>query len=291
MIQLRARKLLGQHFLRDESILKRIVEVARISSGDKVIEIGPGTGFLTQVLLSTPLQQLTAFELDERAIPELRSAFASEGTRFEIVEGDFLSVNLEEFATKSEGLIRVVGNIPYYITSPILFKLIDSRTVVRDAVLLVQLEVAERLVAKPRTKAYGIPTVLANFFGEVEFLFKVKAGSFSPPPKVDSAVVRIDFERGYFARTGLVQPEGFVSRQFQTFVRGLFRMRRKTIRNNLKGLFSQGAIESIEKRNSVILGRRAEELTIPELLELYSSNVGEIQPLETDLNPDAEVLD
>jgi 16S rRNA (adenine1518-N6/adenine1519-N6)-dimethyltransferase len=290
MIQLQARKSLGQHFLRDESILKRIVDAARISSGDKVIEIGPGTGLLTEVLLKTSLQHLIAFELDERAVPELRSTFAHQQNRFEVVEGDFLSVDLGTLSKKLEGLIRVVGNIPYYITSPILFKLIDSRTVVRDAVLLVQLEVAERLVAKPRTKAYGIPTVLANFFGEVEFLFKVKAGSFSPPPKVDSAVVRIDFEQGYFSRTGLAQPEGFVPRQFQTFVRGLFRMRRKTIRNNLKGLFAQPVIDSIEKRNSGILRRRAEELTIPELLDLYSHNIEDIYQLETDLNSNGEVL-
>src|SRR5205085_1994751 len=105
--------------------------------------------------------------------------------------------------------LKIIGNIPYYITSPIIFKLIDNREYISDASLLIQLEVAERLTAKPRTKEYGIPTVLANFFGEVKFLFKVKAGSFKPVPNVDSALVKIDFEKDYFSRTKRGVPNGF----------------------------------------------------------------------------------
>jgi 16S rRNA (adenine1518-N6/adenine1519-N6)-dimethyltransferase len=275
-MQLAARKSLGQHFLIDPAIHHRIVKAAAVKPGDSFIEIGPGTGLLTTALLRTPLKRLTAFELDERAVPELRTMFEGEGDRFVIVEEDFLQVDLAKYSANAGEKIRVIGNIPYYITSPILFKLLEAREVVKDAVLLVQLEVGERLGAKPRTKEYGIPTVLANFFGEVEFLFKVKAGSFRPAPKVDSAVVRIDLERGYFARTGIERPQGFVDGNFQTFVRQLFRMRRKTIRNNLKGLVSTEAIEGLGAQavGAIYLKQRAEELTIPELIDLFSLSHG-----------------
>ena len=274
MISVRARKSLGQHFLADKSILKRIAEAARLQVGDEVIEIGPGTGLLTTELLKTPLQHLTAFEVDDRVVPELAAQFAAEGERFKVIEEDILKTDLQRMAEVAGQKLRVVGNIPYYITSPILFHLIDARSSVQDALMLVQLEVAERLAAKPRTKAYGIPTVLANFFGEVEFLFKVRSGAFRPPPKVDSAVVRIDFTRPFFVRTGIAPPEGFNERSFQSFIRGLFRMRRKTIRNNLKGLIEEPTLLRLTESEEEILGRRAEELGIEELIGLFQLTRG-----------------
>jgi 16S rRNA (adenine1518-N6/adenine1519-N6)-dimethyltransferase len=266
MIQLQARKSLGQHFLADKAILQRITGALGITKGDQVVEIGAGTGLLTAELLKTPLGSLISFEVDDRAVPELRAHFANEGERFKVEHQDILASDLRTLGTP-ENLLRVVGNIPYYITSPILFKLIEERSAIKDAVLLVQLEVAERLVASPRTKAYGIPTVIANFFGEVEYLFKVKSGAFKPPPKVDSAVIRINFQRPYFTRTGETPPAGFQEQGFQKFVRGIFRMRRKTIRNNLKGLVQE---ERIGLLPANLLGQRAEELGIGELIQLFS---------------------
>ncbi len=266
MIQLQARKSLGQHFLADAAILKRITGAVEITTGDNVVEIGAGTGLLTAELLKSPLERLISFEVDDRVVPELRAHFASEGDRFKVEHQDILAIDLRTIGTP-ERLLRVVGNIPYYITSPILFKLIEERSAIKDAVLLVQLEVAERLTASPRTKAYGIPTVIANFFGEVEFLFKVKAGAFKPPPKVDSAVIRINFQRPYFARTGETPPAGFPEHGFQKFIRGIFRMRRKTIRNNLKGLVPE---ERIAQLPVGLLGQRAEELGIGELIDLFT---------------------
>jgi 16S rRNA (adenine1518-N6/adenine1519-N6)-dimethyltransferase len=265
MIHLQARKSLGQHFLTDAGILKRISDAIGIEPGDEVVEIGPGTGHLTGMLLRTKLAKLTAFEIDERAVPELRSQYESEGERFTVLEQDILTVDLRTIAAPGKK-IKVAGNIPYYITSPILFKLIEEREAISQAVLLVQLEVAERLVASPRTKAYGIPTVIANFFGEVEFLFKVRAGAFKPPPNVDSAVIRINFERPYFVRTGEQPPKGFEPQAFQKFIRGLFRMRRKTIRNNLKGLVADAGLSAV---SPAVLGQRAEELAIGELIDLF----------------------
>jgi 16S rRNA (adenine1518-N6/adenine1519-N6)-dimethyltransferase len=268
MIDLKARKSLGQNFLVDQSAHKKIVAAIAPSAEDIVVEIGPGTGLLTKHLLASRLRKLVAFELDERAIPELRREFAAEGPRFEVREQDILDVDLRELSRELTAPLRVAGNIPYYITSPILFKLIDERNVIRDATLLVQLEVAERLTAKPGTKAYGIPTILANFFGEVTFKFKVPAGAFRPVPKVDSAVVQVDFSRGYFSRTQSAAPAGFEDERFRKLVRASFAMRRKTLRNNLKA-FDPASIDRLEAGPlSQLLGLRAEALTISQFIEL-----------------------
>ncbi len=272
MIHLEAKKSLGQNFLVDPKIHARIVACIAPKPDDVMIEIGPGTGLLTRQLLQSPLRKLLAFELDTRAIPELRQEFQSEGERFQVIEQDILTVDLEGLAHVDAQKLRVAGNIPYYITSPILFKLIDDRSVVRDATLLVQKEVSDRLVASPGTKAYGIPTVLANFFGEVKPLFKVAAGSFRPVPRVDSMVIRIDFERGYFARTGTTPPPGFDEPFFRKLVRGAFAMRRKTLRNNLKSLLSLEALEGLENSESGknFLELRAEALTTADFVQLSS---------------------
>jgi 16S rRNA (adenine1518-N6/adenine1519-N6)-dimethyltransferase len=269
VFQLPARKSLGQHFLVDPKKHQRIVEALAPTQGDIVIEIGPGTGLLTRHLLASPLETLIAYELDARAVPELREMFQTEGERFQLKEQDFLEADLPELAEAEGRKIRVVGNIPYYITSPILFKLIDEREAVRDALLLVQLEVAERLTAHPRTKAYGIPTVLANFFGEVTMLFRVPRGAFRPPPNVDSAMVRIDFARDYFTRTGVPRPAGFDDAAFRKLVRALFAMRRKTVRNNLKAFVSAEILERIETGSRArFLTARAEEFSTEDFIEL-----------------------
>jgi 16S rRNA (adenine1518-N6/adenine1519-N6)-dimethyltransferase len=266
MAQLKAKKSLGQNFLVDKKALSRIVLAAGIVTGDTVIEIGPGTGLLTHELLKSELGHLICYEVDERAVALLREEIND--ARIEIRKQDFLGADLTEM---SKDKLRVVGNIPYYITSPIIFKLIDDRAYVKDALLLVQLEVAERLTASPRTKEYGIPTVLTNFFGEVKMLLKVKAGSFRPAPKVDSALVRIDFTRDYFTRNSLIPPRGFDSPNFQRFVRNMFAMRRKMLRNNLKAVLDIERITLLENdvRLSRYLTLRAEELVIPDFLELY----------------------
>ncbi len=269
MPQLRAKKSLGQHFLIDPKFHERIVGALKIQVNDVVVEIGPGTGLLTRELLKSPLERLIAFELDDRAIPILKESFKSEGERFEVREQDFLLTDLGELSRSIGQTLRIAGNIPYYITSPILFKLIDDREYIQDAILLVQLEVAERLTARSHTKAYGIPTVLANFFGEVKYLFRVPAGAFRPVPKVDSAVVYIDFRRDYFTRSPIDPPSNFDNSFFRMLVRTLFAMRRKTIRNNLKALISTEKLAAIEQSpHAHYLNARAEELSIQDFLVL-----------------------
>jgi 16S rRNA (adenine1518-N6/adenine1519-N6)-dimethyltransferase len=256
----------------------RIADAAGITEGDIVIEIGPGTGLLTKELLKYPLKKLTAFEVDERAVALLKEEIRDE--RFEVRSEDFLQVDIGMLGSEAGGKLKVIGNIPYYITSPILFKLIDDRAYLTDALLLMQLEVAERLTAMPSTKAYGIPSVLANFFGEVKMLFKVKAGCFRPVPNVDSALVRIDFRNDYFTREGLAVPEGFDPKIFQSFVRLMFGMRRKMLRNNLKSFLSAELLAKAAEHPGVIpyLTRRAEELDIPHFLSFYT-NVGALSVL------------
>jgi 16S rRNA (adenine1518-N6/adenine1519-N6)-dimethyltransferase len=270
MPKFHAKKSLGQNFLVDEKARNRIAEAAAIQEGDVVIEIGPGTGLLTHELLKFPLRKLIAFEVDERAVALLSDEIHDD--RIEIRSQDFLEANLKSLYEEF-GKLKIVGNIPYYITSPILFKLIDDREYISDARLLIQLEVAERLTAKPRTKKYGIPTVLANFFGEVSFLFKVKAGSFKPVPSVDSALVKIDFEKNYFARNNLSIPEGFESKIFQTFVRTMFGMRRKMLRNNLKNYLKSEEIAALSETTDIMpfLTQRAEELDIEHFLAFFSA--------------------
>jgi 16S rRNA (adenine1518-N6/adenine1519-N6)-dimethyltransferase len=267
-LKLQAKKSLGQNFLSDEGILRRIADAAKVVAGDTVLEIGPGLGALTKHLLSKDLSKLSAYEVDDRAIELLQKEFSN--PRFELRHEDILQANLTAI---SEDRLRVVGNIPYYITSPIIFKLIDERQHIKDALLLVQLEVAERLTAEPRTKAYGIPTVLTNFFGEVKYLFKVKAGSFRPVPKVDSAVIHINFERGYFHRNNLSIPDGLDMKDFQRFVRQVFAMRRKTLRNNLKAFASEEGVQRMEADATYMkyLGMRAEELLIEDFLKIYQT--------------------
>jgi 16S rRNA (adenine1518-N6/adenine1519-N6)-dimethyltransferase len=272
MFRLEAKKSLGQHFLVDESAHRRIVAAIHPMPEDVMVEIGPGTGLLTKHLLASPLHKLIAFEVDTRAIPLLRQEFSEEAGRLEIVEQDFLKTDLLALSEKEGQKLRVAGNIPYNVSSPIIFKLIDDRVVVRDATLLVQLEVAERLTASPRTKAYGIPTVLTNFFGEAKLLFKVPPGAFRPVPRVTSAVVQINFERDYFTRNNLTAPAAFDAVAFRKLVRGIFGMRRKTIRNNIKALYPPEVLEHLEGHAAAkFLTARAEELTIEQFLELFAA--------------------
>ncbi len=273
MAHLQAKKSLGQHFLHDEKTLRDIAEAARIPEDEIVIEIGPGTGNLTRRLLKQRLSKLIAFELDDRAIEVLNTDLPD--PRLEVVHQDFMSVVLNTFLEGHEKL-TIVGNIPYYITSPIIFKLLDERACIRSATLLVQLEVAERLAGVPRTKAYGIPSVISQCFANVEMLFKVKATAFRPPPRVESAVVRLDFENNYFQRSGAQPPPNFDEKRFSKLVRTLFAMRRKMIRNNLKQL-QDIHFSEVEPSITGFLTKRAEELSVADFLELYGLLYGASQ--------------
>ena len=182
------KKSLGQNFLRDENVARNIVDSLHLRADDVVVEIGPGQGALTKYLRDR-CARLIAIEIDERAIGILSESF---GTSIELVHADVRTVSLAQLAGRNKQRLRVVGNIPYNITSEILFWLFDQHDLVDDATLMVQLEVARRFVAPIGTKDYGILTVSVRYYTEPELLFKVSRNSFYPKPGVDSAIVKLD---------------------------------------------------------------------------------------------------
>lgn len=244
------KKSLGQHFLRDENIARNIVDSLRLRSEDCLVEIGPGQGALTKHLVGR-CKSLTVIEVDERAIQLLRDTF---GDSITIMHADVRDVSLEGVA--GLGRIRVVGNIPYNITSEILFWLFDARNVVADATLMVQLEVAQRFVARKETKEYGILSIYLQLYAETELLFKVSRNSFFPKPAVDSAMVRMRFNHHL--------PD-FDEVLFRAVVRGTFGKRRKTLRNSLRFMgFSDAQLDAC----ALDLSQRPECLTADDYLKL-----------------------
>jgi 16S rRNA (adenine1518-N6/adenine1519-N6)-dimethyltransferase len=244
------RKSLGQHFLTDRRILGRIADALHLSGGETVLEIGPGRGALTDLLVERA-GRLVAIEYDRALAELLRQRYAKRGNVL-IAEADVLEVSLGELAA---GPYVLVGNVPYYITTPILFHALVPPRADRS-VYLVQREVADRLTAKPGTKEYGALTVNVAAVARAETLFHVPAGAFSPPPKVESAVVRI---------TPLAEPliAPDEERPFRVLVQGAFGMRRKQMRRvlrSLRGLDAEGA-EGVLARVGIDPEVRPETLT------------------------------
>ncbi len=237
------KKSLGQNFLRDPNTVRRIADAVAAAPGQGVVEIGPGTGALTGELLQR-YPHLIALEVDERAIAHLHETLPA----LDVRHLDVLKADWSALAAERGGPLAVVGNLPYYITSPILFALLDQRTHVAHAVVMMQREVAERLVALPRTKAYGILSVQFQRYCDVKLLFRVPPTVFFPRPNVESAVVRLTF------RTDAPPVSPFED-HLRTVVRTAFGQRRKTLRNALSGY---GAVPD------AWAGKRAEELAPPD---------------------------
>jgi 16S rRNA (adenine1518-N6/adenine1519-N6)-dimethyltransferase len=257
------KKSLGQNFLRDENIARNIAAEIDPKRNDVILEIGPGTGALTAHLAETTDRYL-GVELDSRSLELLRTRFQ----HTEFLREDILAVRLDELARRFGSKIRVVGNIPYYITSEILFWIIDQRAHVVDAVLMMQLEVARRLTAKPRTKDYGILSVVMQFYGVTSIAFKVSRNSFFPVPAVDSALVHLTLRQDVPAHN---------EQAFRHVVRSTFGKRRKTLQN---GLRYAGYSEDVLKLLTTDLGRRPEELSVEEFLKL-TNELERFQSLRT----------
>lgn len=246
------KKSLGQNFLRDTNIARKIVRTIHVQPTDILLEIGPGQGALTKYLVGS-CKKTIGVEIDDRAAQLLREMF---GDQLELLQTDILEVDLGRLAAKEQGKIRIVGNIPYYITSEILFWIFEQWASVSDATLMMQLEVAQRLCSKPKTKEYGILSVATQFYSEPEILFKVSRNAFFPRPDVDSALVRLVLKQ--------TVPE--CNRElFHNLVRSTFGKRRKTLRN---GLRSMGFDDQVLMKLPADLGRRAEELSVNEFVEL-----------------------
>jgi 16S rRNA (adenine1518-N6/adenine1519-N6)-dimethyltransferase len=249
---LKPKKNLGQNFLRDENVLRKIAGSLHLQKKDIVLEIGAGHGALTKYLIPEAGAVL-AVEFDERAIPALREQF---NDTVSIIQDDILKVDIRSLARLHGSKLRIVGNIPYYLTSDILFYIFENRDVIFDATLMMQLEVAHRLVARPKTKEYGILSIFTQLNTECEQLFKVSRNVFFPRPKVDSAVVRLHMRA--------TRPD-FDEAAFRSVVRSTFGKRRKTLRNGLKFLDIGG---SALKNIAFDLDRRPEDLSIEEFIRL-----------------------
>lgn len=250
MRKLKPLKRFGQNFLVDKNTIQKIVNQFSPNEEDDVVEIGPGQGALTS-LLSKIVKSYKAIEIDKRVIDDLRISYPE----VEFINEDFLQINLHEL--KKGKKLRVIGNIPYNITSPIIFKLIEDRDFVSDAMMMVQYEVAKRITGKPRTKDYGILSVLTNYFANTEFCFKIPPTVFYPKPNVDSAIVAFKFDKS--------TPKDVDDKLFVKVVKAAFGNRRKTLKNSL----SNNAFGNLDFSTFPFdLTRRAEELTIDQFIEL-----------------------
>ncbi len=264
MSRLRRPKL-GQHFLVDAGYRQRIAAALDLRPEDLVVEIGPGRGAMTQ-LLAERARRVVTIELD-RALAEQLQHRLTAGSRIEVVQADILTVDLAGLCRR-HGTERcfVFGNLPYYITSPIIHRLFTFRDCIRAVALLAQREVAERLGAAPGTRDYGYLSVLTQLFWYPRIVLRVPPGAFSPPPKVQSALVEFRMREASGGEPLL--PRGEVGR-FLQFVKQCFEQKRKNILNNLGGLYSRARVELELNRLSLAHSVRAEQLTLEELVRLY----------------------
>lgn len=246
---IRAKKSLGQHFLHDPQIAQRIAAsfLREVTSG-VMLEVGPGQGALTRFLIHETQVKYFAVEADERMIDFLQKQFPSYATQF--MPGDFLEF---DFASLKEGAVSVIGNFPYNISTQILFKILENRHRVPFLTGMFQLEVARRIASPHGNKDYGILSVLLQAFYDVKFLFRVNEGSFSPPPKVKSAVVAL------YRKTNPLQLEN--ESFFRALVKTAFNQRRKTLRNSLSRMVHYWADEKLSSL-------RAEQVSVSEWIKL-----------------------
>lgn len=251
----RARKRFGQNFLHDPFVIRQIVTAINMQSTDNMVEIGPGRGALTDQLMQQ-LDTLVTIELDRDLIPLLRDRFIKKQGKLIIHQGDALQFDYRSLANTRHKL-RIVGNLPYNISTPLLFHLLDFQEVIEDMHFLLQLELVQRLAAQPGSKAYGRLSIKAQYHCQVENLFEVSPEAFKPVPKVISALVRLRPRS---------QPQ-IIAKDCQVLdelLRNVFNQRRKTLHNSLKTILSPEQIHRLD----VDLSLRPEQLTVADFVQL-----------------------
>lgn len=249
-MEVRAKKALGQHFLTDQSVAARIVASLTENGVRDVLEIGPGMGVLTGYLLKRDDIDLRLVELDGESVEYLLTHFP--GMQGRLYQADYLRLDIH---TLFQGQYRVIGNFPYNISSQIFFKILEDKDRIPEVVCMIQKEVADRIAEKPGTKTYGILSVLLQAWYDIDYIISVGSGAFSPPPKVQSAVIRL--------RRNSRRSLGCDEKLFKTVVKTAFNQRRKTLRNALKPLLSENTDSSLP-----IFGLRAERLSVEDFAEL-----------------------
>ena len=248
MSEVRPKKSLGQHFLTDQNIARSIV--AQLSPGvGTVIEVGAGTGVLTQYMVPALLDKLYVVEIDRESVAYLKSHFPMLGER--LIEADFLRADLSRFGQEN---MAVIGNFPYNISSQIFFQVLKHKELVVEVVGMVQKEMAERMAAKEGSKTYGILSVLMQAWYDIEYLFTVHENVFNPPPKVKSAVIKM--------RRNATTDLGCDEKLFVSVVKQAFNQRRKTMRNSLRPLLGAEII------GDAVFNKRPEQLSVQAFVDL-----------------------
>ena len=250
------RKRFGQNFLHDSTVIQHIVDCIQPREGQHLVEIGPGEGALTQLLLPI-VRQMDVVELDRDLIPLLESTLKTYGEA-RIHQADALKFDFAHLSP-GPGQLRVVGNLPYNISTPLIFHLLESSQTIQDMHFMLQKEVVQRITAKPGTGHYGRLSIMVQYHCHADMLFTVGPAAFRPPPKVDSAIVRLVPHR--------TPPVDVDTDKFSRLVATAFMQRRKTLRNNLKHLLDATRIESL----GIDPGTRAETLTLEEFARLANA--------------------
>ncbi len=251
------RKRFGQNFLRDDGVIMRIADAIHPLPGDHLVEIGPGQGALTGALITSECR-LDVIELDRDLVTGLLAAF-SIYPGFKLHSADALRFDFGQL-TDDERPLRIVGNLPYNISTPLIFHLLGFARQIQDMHFMLQLEVVQRLAAEPGSKAWGRLGIMAQYLCEVEHLFDVPPGAFFPPPKVQSAIVRMT------PRRTSPWPDCNPA-TLKRVVQAAFAQRRKTLRNNLKGLISDARLETL----GIDPACRAETLTLPDFIHIANA--------------------
>ena len=248
MDRVRAKKHLGQHFLKDKNIAAAIVRALKADGCNSVIEIGPGMGVLTGFLVERAFPDFKVIEVDKESVEYLKSNVNGIG---EIIHGDFLEADLEAI---TPGPLAIIGNFPYNISSQIFFKVIENRDRVTEVTCMIQREVAERICSGPGSRVYGILSVLLQSWYDIEYLFTVNENVFSPPPKVKSAVIRLKRNQTVALDCN--------EKLFIQVIKICFNQRRKMIRNPIKAIVKPTA------DNIGLLSMRPEQLSVSQFVEL-----------------------
>ena len=252
----RARKRFGQNFLQDTGVIDNIVRAINPQPDDHLVEIGPGQGALTGQL-SASACRLDVIELDRDLVPGLLAAY-SVNPNFKLHSADALTFDFADLAA-DERPLRVVGNLPYNISTPLIFKLLENAAIIKDMHFMLQLEVVQRLAAQPGNKHWGRLGIMTQFYCEVEHLFDVPPEAFDPAPKVQSAIVRL------VPHVESPWPDCDVA-ALRRVVQAAFAQRRKTLRNNLKGIIDDAALQAL----GIDPGARAETLALDKFVQLAS---------------------
>ena len=250
--RVRAKKRLGQHFLIDESVAQEIVAALTLHNGyENVLEVGSGMGVLTKYLLKSNRYKTHVIDIDRESIAYLKKNFPELGGGGDVIWGDFLKLDWRSMGENC----AIIGNLPYNISSQIFFKILEDKAQVPEIVCMLQKEVANRLASPPESKNYGILSVMLQAYYKIEYLFTVEANKFSPPPKVNSGVIRL--------QRNDIETLDCDEKLFKQIVKQGFQNRRKTLRNALKSLNLPKRVQEMN-----LLNKRAEQLTVHDFVGL-----------------------